>query len=63
MYFFDLLHKIQCEDIQRFDKLFNLVESMLSKDPKNRPNIKRVLDESLSYFVRLTGYLQCGPRV
>ena len=66
--FFDLLKKIQKREIDRFDnrysdKLFNLVKSMLSKDPKNRPNIKRVLDESLSYFVRLTGYLQCGPRV
>ena len=54
MYFFDLLHKIHCEDIQRFDKLFNLVESMLSKDPTKRPDIKGILDESISYYDLLT---------
>ena len=49
MYFFDLLHKIQCEDIQRFDKLFNLVKSMLEKNPSQRPSIKDILEKSKQF--------------
>ena len=47
-----LLHKIQNEDIQKSnfpysDNLFNLVKSMLEKNPSQRPNIKEILESSI----------------
>ena len=41
------------EDIQRFDsryslKLFNVVKSMLEKKPSKRPNVKQILETSIS---------------
>ena len=48
----DLIHKIQNQEIKRFDfrysdKLFNIVKSMLAKDPAKRPNIKGILESSI----------------
>ena len=51
---FDLFQKIQNEDIQVFDSqryssgLFNIVKSMLEKDPMKRPNIKEILETTMS---------------
>ena len=51
---FDLFQKIQNEDIQAFDSqgyssnLFNIIKSMLEKDPMKRPNIKEILEISIS---------------
>ena len=49
---FDLLHKIQNDDIKRndfpySDNLFNLVKSMLEKEPSKRPSIKEILEISI----------------
>ena len=49
-----LLHKIQNEDIQKSnfpysDNLFNLVKSMLEKNPSQRPSIKDILEKSKQF--------------
>mgnify|MGYP002574334714 CR=1 FL=1 len=51
---FGLFLKIQNKEIQRFnsrynDKLFNLIRSVIKKDPSKQPSIKEILEKSKQF--------------